>query len=320
MVRSPIALSVFNRPESTERVMETIRAARPKQLFVFADGPRTDEEAGLCTQARTLVENVDWDCEAKYDYSQSNLGARRRYASGVDWVFSHVEDAIVLDDDCVADPTFFTFCDQMLEQYRDDPRIMMVCGTNYLGQWKSDRQSYHFSYFGAVWGWATWRRAWKLYDGSMDAWGDEEVREGIRALLEDEELYALQARRFDRLYHETQDRHSWDLPWSLTRLAHGGLTVMPSVNLVQNLGNTDGRGLPPEHPLANLAVGSLAFPLRPPRALRVDREYDRLHMRRIFEWWEQGAPGAHVARRPFYRRVFGRPRKALRRLVRRTGR
>lgn len=322
MLRTPIALSVFNRPESTERVFDTIRTAKPERLFVFADGARSDDEAKLCADARAVTQNVDWDCEAKYDYSHSNLGARKRYASGVDWVFSYVEEAIVLDDDCVADPTFFRFCEQMLERYHDDPRVMMVCGTNYLGEWKKDRQSYHFSYFGGVWGWATWKRAWELYDGSMDAWGDESVKQRVRELLADEEVFALQARRFDRLYREPQDRHSWDLPWSLSRLANSGLTVMPNVNLVENLGNADGRGLPPTHPLANLAVSSMSFPLRPPEAVAADRDYDRLHIRRIFDWWEQQGLTVAQARqpRPVHRRVAGRLRKVPRRLLDRIGR
>ena len=156
-----------------------------------------------------------------------NLGARRRYSSGVDWVFSEVDEAIVLDDDCLPDPTFFGFCEELLARYRDDPRVMMVCGTNYLERWQDDRQSYHFSCYGGVWGWATWKRAWRHYDMTLSGWGDERVRARVREFVADDEQYAIQARRFDRLYADATDRHSWDLPWSLARLSHGGSPSCP---------------------------------------------------------------------------------------------
>ena len=112
------------------------------------------------------------------------------------------------------------------------------------------------------------------------------MKERIRELLADEEVYALQAGRFDRLYGEPQDRHSWDLPWLFTRLVHAGLIIVPSVNLVDNIGNVDGPGLPPDHPLASLEVEPLGFPLRSPDAVAADREYDRFHTQRLFEWFQ----------------------------------
>jgi hypothetical protein len=314
MLNTPVVLSVFNRPDTTELVFRAIARAKPKQLFVFADGPRTAAEAVLCEQARRVAEQVDWDCEAEYDYSASNMGARVRYASGVDWAFSHVDEAIILDDDCVPDETFFPFCEATLERYRDNPEVMMVCGSNYLERWRDDRQSYHFSHFGSVWGWATWRRAWSHYDVDMKAWTDDAVRQRIRNLLADDELFEIQSRRFERLHRDQDDRHSWDLPWSLARLAQGGLTVVPAVNLVTNLGNADGRGLPPAHPLAHIAVSPLRFPLRPPPAVAVDREYDRLHVGRIFDWWQATQRGEATPRR-----IIGRLRRLPRHILSRVG-
>jgi len=318
MLSTPVALSVFNRPSTTERVFKAIAQARPRQLFVFADGPRSPDDARLCAHALAVVDNVDWECDVRYDVSAQNLGARRRYASGVDWVFSHVDEAIILDDDCLPDPTFFPFCEAMLERHRDDPRVMMVCGTNYLQRWKDDQQSYHFSHFGSVWGWATWKRAWELYDVEMKRWADAEVKQRIRDLLDDDEVFESQARRFDRLTADTEDRHSWDLPWSLARLAHGGLTVVPAVSLVVNLGNADGRGLPLDHPLATIPVAPMRFPLQEPAAVAVDREYDKLHIRRIFEWWEHQSELREQSRlrsRSAHRRVARKLGRAFSRLI-----
>ena len=164
MLNTPVIFGVFNRPESTRRVFEAIAQAKPRQLFVFADGPRSTADAAQCAQTRAIVEQVDWVCDVHYHYSETNLGCRERFKSGLEWAFSEIDEAIVLEDDCVPDPTFFVFCQDMLERFRHDPRVMMVCGTNYLGHWKEDRQSYHFSHFGTVWGWASWKRAWALYD------------------------------------------------------------------------------------------------------------------------------------------------------------
>jgi hypothetical protein len=305
-LETAVALSVFDRPDTTRRVFAAIAAARPRRLFVFADGPRSPEEARRCELALAETTAVDWDCDVQWDVADENLGARLRYSSGVDWVFSEVDEAIVLDDDCLPDPTFFRFCEELLDRYRHDPRVMMVCGTNYLERWQDDRQSYHFSCYGGVWGWATWKRAWHLYDRTLSDWGDEQIRARVQAFVADEEHYAIQAARFDRLYADPTDRHSWDLPWLLTRLSHEGLTVVPAVNLVENLGNTDGRGLPPAHPLARLPMGALLPPLRPPAQVAPDREYDRRHIRRIIDWWDEQARRAQAARPSRARRVARR--------------
>lgn len=285
MLDAPVVLTIFNRPDLTELVFERIAQARPKRLFVLADGPRSREEAELCRRTRAVTERVDWECDVKTDFSEVNLGCRQRCASGFDWVFSQVDAAIFLDDDCVPDPTFFQFCEVMLEHYRDDPRVMMIAGSNYLGRWKADSQSYHFSYFGSPWGWASWKRAWRFYDVTMSAWGNEASRARIRDVLADEECFAFQARRFDGLYANPGDRHSWDLPWSLARLLQAGLTVVPAVNLISNRGCLGGNSLPPTHAIANLPTAPMSFPIRLRASVAVDREYDRRHIRRLIEGW-----------------------------------
>lgn len=282
MLDTPVVLVIFNRPDFTEVVFRAVAQARPKQLFVLADGPRSRDEAHLCARTRAVTERVDWDCDVKTDFSEVNLGCRRRCATGFDWVFSQVETAIFLDDDCVPDPTFFPFCELMLEHYCDDTRVMMVTGSNYLERWKAERQSYHFSYFGSPWGWASWRRAWRFYDDTMKSWGDDEIKSRIRDVLANEECFALQARRFDNIYANPNDRHSWDVRWSLARLMQSGLTIVPAVNLISNVGCLgDGVSLPPTHPIANLPTAPISFPLRFQASVSVDRLYDERHIRRV---------------------------------------
>lgn len=317
MLSTPVAVCVFNRPDQTRRLFETLARVEPRHLFVFADGPRSDDEAEVCARVLDETRRVDWDCEVRYDVSPVNLGSRYRVVSGLDWVFSQVDEAIYLEDDLDPDPTFFPFCETLLERYRDDTRVMAIVGTNYLERWQERRQSYHFSYFANAPGWATWKRAWATHDISMAAWGDDDVKRRIRELIANDEAYAFQAPRFDRHAADPERRYGWDPGWMLARMVHGGLTVVPAVNLITNRGNTDGRGLPPEHPLACIPSTPMTFPLRPPPAVEVDRDYDARHVRRIHEWWDQRAEGMASAARA--RRRRDRVTRRFRTLIGRSG-
>jgi hypothetical protein len=278
---TPIGLLIFNRPDFTELVFRAIRQARPKRLFVFADGPRTAEEATLCAQTRTVIE-VDWPCDFTMETSEVNLGCRERSASGFDRIFAECETAILLDDDCVPDPTFFRFCEEMLDRYRSDERIMSVTGANYLGRWRRGWRSpsYHFSHFGSPWGWATWRRAWEHYDVSMQAWKHPTAKPWLQNVLRNDEIYRFQAMRFDIVYGNT---HSWDVAWLFTKLLEAGLTIVPSVNLIRNVGCLGGNSLPPTHAVANMPTAPMTFPLRHPKRVEVDREHDLQQVRRIVQ-------------------------------------
>ena len=282
MLNTPVVLIIFNRPDFAEAVFRVIAQARPKRLFVLADGPRSPEEAVRCAQTRAVIK-VDWPCDLTMDVSEVNLGCRYRCAGGFDMVFAETETAIFLDDDCVPDLTFFRFCEEMLDRYRDDQRVMCITGANYLGRWRRGwpSLSYHFSYFGSPWGWASWRRAWKYYDVTMQAWGHPTTKSWIRDVLADEEIYQFQARRFDFVYDDPTNRHSWDVPWHLAKMLDAALTVVPAVNLIRNIGCLGGNSLPPTHHLANMPTSPMAFPLRHPRTVAVDREYDRLHVQRL---------------------------------------
>jgi hypothetical protein len=280
-------MAIFNRPETTERVFAAVAAAKPPRLFVFADGPRSGADVERCERSRALVQRVDWDCDVQYNFAEENLGARRRFATGLNWAFGQASEMIVLEDDTLPDATYFPFCDAILERYRDDPRVMMITGSNYVERWHDDRQSYHFSIYGSVWGWASWKRAWDLYDGAMTAWGDDDAKSAVRDLIGDEDTYQMQATRFDRLYDDPADRHCWDPPWVLSRLIRSGLTVVPARNLITNLGNTGDHGLPPEHPLAQLPTVPMRFPLTEPDEVAADREYDREHVHRILDYWDE---------------------------------
>src|SRR5215831_13781675 len=163
---APVALFVFNRPKLTATVYERIRAARPRRLLVVADGPRPfrPEDRQLCRATRQIVSAPDWACELLTNFADENLGCGRRMSSGLDWVFQQCSEAIILEDDCVPCESFFSFCSEMLNRYREDARIMHVSGNNFQDGRTRGRGSYFFSRYTLSWGWATWRRAWSHYD------------------------------------------------------------------------------------------------------------------------------------------------------------
>ena len=168
---TPVAFIIFNRPDTTARVFAEIAKARPPKLLVVGDGPRAnrDGEADRVAEARAIIKNVDWPCEVLTNFSTPNLGCKKRVSSGIDWIFEQVEEAIILEDDCLPDPSFFQFCEEMLARYRHDDRIAMISGDNFLFGQVPVPESYYFSRYCHIWGWASWRRAWKDYDVNIPA-------------------------------------------------------------------------------------------------------------------------------------------------------
>ncbi|NEO98884.1 MAG: glycosyltransferase family 2 protein [Symploca sp. SIO2E9] len=277
-IKVPVAFLIFNRPDTTERVFEAIRQAKPPKLLVVADGPRADKpgEVEKCAAARAVIDRVDWECEIMKNYADANMGCGQRVSSGLDWVFNTVERAIILEDDCLPHPTFFRFCEEMLEMYGDDERILMISGTNMLGEWKSNIQSYHFSYYGGIWGWASWRRAWKYYDINMSLWSEPEIKARIRDVLADRKQYESSKKLFDN----ASKIDTWDYPWRFARLVQSGLSIVPSVNLVSNIGfredATHTKTKANSSELAEIKTVEFKFPIKSNEFTVVDRDFDRL--------------------------------------------
>lgn len=185
-VSTPVAFFIFNRPVLTEIVFEAIAKAKPKKLLVVADGPRFAEEEEKCQKARAaVIDKINWECEVLTNFSDRNQGCKYRVSSGLDWVFSEVEEAIILEDDCLPAPSFFRFCETLLARYRDDERVMTISGDNFqLGNSRTE-YSYYFSKYTHIWGWASWRRAWQHYDVDMKSWTDDKKLDIIYSVCED---------------------------------------------------------------------------------------------------------------------------------------
>jgi hypothetical protein len=285
-VKTPVAFIIFNRPETTARVFAEISKARPPKLLVIADGPRADRpgESEKCAATRAVVERVDWDCEVFRNFSEVNLGCGSRPASGINWVFQKVDEAIIIEDDCLPHPTFFCFCDELLERYRDDERIMMISGNNFQDGKKRTSKSYYFSRYAHTWGWATWRRAWQLYDFEVELWPQLRETSWLLDLLGDEESAAYWRATFDGL-SKTPD--VWDFQWTFACWAQNGLAILPNANLVSNIGWGDDatHTSTPNNPAANLPTEAMTFPLEHPTYVARNREADNFTFENHFAGW-----------------------------------
>jgi hypothetical protein len=279
-MKTPVAFIIFNRPDTTARVFEAIRQARPPKLLVIADGPRPDKigEAEKCAATRAIIDRVDWDCEVMTNYSDTNLGCKLRPATGIDWVFEQVEEAIILEDDCLPDPSFFPYCEELLERYRHDTRIMSISGDNFQFGRCRTTDSYYFSQFNYMcptWGWATWRRAWQYYDVKIELW--ETIRDGgwLEDLLGNSATIEIWKRKFQSVYDGTFD--AWDYQWIFTCWIQNGLIIMPNVNLISNIGYrpdaTHSKTLTSE--FANMPVTAMSFPLQHSKFVIRDAKADR---------------------------------------------
>ena len=237
MIKTPVVFIVFNRPEVARQVFERIRQAQPPKLLVVCDGPRAHvpTDAARVAEVRELIaQGVDWTCEVLTNYAQTNMGCGERVSSGLNWAFSLVEEAIVLEDDCLPDPAFFPFCEEMLERYRQDETVMHINGTNFLARHLHPATSYFFSKYVWVWGWATWRRAWQNYDSTMASW--DKRCPALNACFDSRRERAFWLSTFNKARADWKAANTWDYQWVYTCWSLGGYTVMPSVNLVENLG------------------------------------------------------------------------------------
>ena len=297
-LRTPVAFIIFNRPDTTKEVFAEIANAKPPKLFVIADGPRGDHPDDLekCTAARAIIEGVDWECEVLKNYSHVNLGCGNRVATGISWVFEHVDRAIILEDDCLPHSTFFRFCEELLEKYIDDERVMMIGGNNYLFSQKRMQYSYYFSRLVCLWGWGTWRRAWQHYDIEMKLWPELRDTPWLLDILFNDRQVEYWRSIFDGFYTGVSNVDTWDFQWGFACWSQNGLVILPAVNLVSNIGfGDDSTHTMVEDIRANVPTAKMVFPLKHPLCAVRDRETDQL----IFD------------------QIFGRKRPCLHRRVRR---
>jgi hypothetical protein len=235
-LKTPVLLLIFNRPDRTQELFNVIRKVKPAELYIAADGARAYKQEDLekCRQARDVVNQVDWDCRVQTLFRDENMGCRRAIASAINWFFDNVEEGIILEDDCLPSESFFRFCEELLGKYRHDQRIMQISGNNYLFGKKQFNESYYFSKLNGCWGWATWRRAWKHFDGNMPGFAYFKRENLIANYIDNKEMSDWLLSYLEEA--ATPGCSIWSSQWSYAIVINNGLCISPAVNLVQNTG------------------------------------------------------------------------------------
>lgn len=264
-----VLVLAFNRPDTTAAVIDSLRATRPAHLYFAVDGARPGRpgEQDLVQKVQGAVERIDWPCRTRTLFRGSNLGCKRAVSEAISWFFDEVESGIILEDDCVAHPSYFRFAAELLHRYRDDERIAMVSGNNFQFGRNGTTFSYYYSRYTHIWGWATWRRAWKRFDFGMSGWPERKRDGWLQHLLGDDR----HARYWSDIFDETHGdlNTSWAYRWIYSVWLHEGLTILPAVNLVTNIGfgaqatNNLRRG----SRYASIPALPMEFPLRHPPAM-----------------------------------------------------
>ncbi len=305
-LQTPILFCLFNRPDLTRRVFASIAAQRPSHLLVSCDGPRPNHlnDRTLIEQSRAVIDAIDWPCEVQTLYADVNVGCRKQMARAISWAFTHHEQVIILEDDCLPDPTFYNYCQLLLDRYAQTDQVMMISGDNFQDpQRRSAQASYYFSGYSHIWGWATWRRAWQHFELEMSSWSlDAHASTLARYCCNDDERHYWGG-VFGR--QQAGEIDTWDYSWQWTCWHQQGLVILPQNNLVTNIGfRGDGtHTLDSGHWLAN-------SPVRPIDALVHPETISRDWLADSNTWHQVFAPPATLSfpgrQRSFLQKLFGR--------------
>lgn len=280
-MKSPILLIAFNRYDTLIQVFEKVRKAEPSRLYIAVDGPRekNTKDKIAVEQVQSIIDLIDWPCDLRTRFLSNNLGCGKAPSSAISWAFETTDRLIVLEDDCVPSLSFFAFCDEMLEKYKDDTRIGIVSGRSmqenckYFGHY-----DYIFSYAAHTWGWATWKRCWSQYDLYMKDF-PKFIEQGGCSSLYTSRCKAFYANRklhkaFCNIDNEVM--HSWDLQWAYTRIKNGYLGIVPRINLIENVGGGNGTHIDKEEPSLMIKAGEISFPLAHPILVIPNYKYEFL--------------------------------------------
>ncbi len=305
MLDTPVLFLVFNRPDTTLQVFEAIRRAKPRQLFIAADGPRSHrpDEVVRCNQVRGIAAQVDWDCQVQTLFREHNLGCKYAVSSAIDWFFAHVAEGIILEDDTLPDDSFFNYCQELLRYYRNDEKVMHIGGFNHLPSYGRPEFSYRFSVYCHVWGWATWRRAWQHYTVELSPW--EEYRKRVK--LAETSSHQAFAKTWSNVYQEIAGHKidTWDLQWLFAVWKLQGRAITPTHNLVQNIGvgHRDGTHTTSEDKSLSITSYGMSFPLVHNPAKHPDAAYDAQVLEEIYLPWGKKRSFKQVVHDRYYHRL-----------------
>ena len=267
-MKTSIVLFIYKRDNNFDQVIGAIRRHNPSTIFIVADGPKNINELSQINNTRALLESlIDWPCKIHKNYASYNLGLRERFRTGIDWVFTHTDKAIFIEDDCIPDPVFFSFCDELLVKYKDDQKILSISGNNFQPSNNRVKESYYFSRYPHVWGWATWKRVWDHYDSNIRDWPKLKQSGWLSNVYPDRYfIRKFWTYIFDRLY--TGKINTWDYQLTYLSLKLGGFNIIPNVNLVKNVGyGEDATNIKKKNKTINIPTNRINLPLTHPKKI-----------------------------------------------------
>ncbi len=237
-LETAVLFLVFNRLDTTKQVFEAIKKAKPPRLYIGSDGAREskeDEKERVEAVRNYILDNIDWDCEVKTLFREKNLGCKMAVSGAIDWFFENEEQGIILEDDCLPSQSFFWYCEELLNRYKDDMRIWHISGNNFHFGWQRDKDySYYFGgIYGSIWGWASWANRWKKYDVEMKNYDNLKTKKYLENCYDGSIAVKSRLNEFESI---KSGLDTWDFQWVYCRWINNGLTIIPSINLVKNLG------------------------------------------------------------------------------------
>jgi hypothetical protein len=308
--KSAVLLLLFNRPDRTARVFDAIRRYGPQRLYVAGDGPRATvpEDAANCQAARAVV-SPDWDCQVQTRYSEVNLGCKKAVSSAITWFFQQEEEGIILEDDCLPGEPFFYFCQELLERYRHDDRVMHIGGSNLQFGKQRGNASYYFSSIASIWGWAGWRRVWEKYDPALSLFEKFEKTRLMESVFPDRATAEWCLNMTRQVYEGRID--TWDYPLAFSIMINNGLCITPNMNLVSNIGFGSGgtRTTNEKDVHANIPIRELGEIIHP-KFFIADREADLYQLSHSIP----KAPAAPV-RRGFLERAVAKAKTSVKKFL-----
>jgi len=283
-MKSPILFLIFYRLEETRRVFEVIRRATPPRLYIASDGPsdsRPWEEAAVLAVRNFVMNHIDWDCDVKTLFREKNLGCKYAVSGGISWFFENEEMGIILEDDCLPHPSFFNFCEELLEMYRHDERIGIISGDNFQFSRRRTQDSYYFSRYAHIWGWASWRRVWKYYDVDLKLWPSIKNDNWLYDSLQNETAVKYWESIFNDVFSNKID--TWDYQLNFACWLNSMINIIPAINMISNIGfGANASRTTRKNKLSELPVNEMEFPLHHPPMMVRDSRADTLTERNQF--------------------------------------
>lgn len=235
----PVAIIIFNRPKETRQLLKTLRSVKPRTVMIIADGARVEgahagEHERVLETRRVCEQEIDWACQVDMNYSTKNLGCKRRVVSGLDWVFSRHDRAIILEDDCIPSISFFRFTEELLTYFDGNPRVSSISGSNPFNCQLNSSDSYFMTKYSRIWGWATWASAWACNDPNMQTWPKYKNSDLLQKYFRNNAEVRYWSSIFDEVYCGRID--TWDYQWFYSNILLGKKVATSVRNLVTNIG------------------------------------------------------------------------------------